>query len=189
MIPHKSIDFLAGQVSLEPGNPADYGALARFHYLGRRPATWADVIVARYTADHPAAGAATAPKIIGIAVLSYPSAVHRARQRTFDLSRLGYGRRLRWVNANVRTISRVIVHPQFRALGLARALIEALCARCPTPIIESSARMGRAHPMFERAGFTRVDPVDEDEPVYYWRCCTQTALPIAPDATPRTLAS
>lgn len=165
MIPQKTTNFLPGRIDIDPGKPADYAALARFHYLAKRPATWACVVVARYVPDR----ADRPPKVIGIGVLSWPSALHRARHRTFGIRSMRFGQRLYWVNANLRTISRVIVHPQFRALGLARQLIEALCARCPTPFIESTARMGRAHPMFERAGFTRVEPIDEDEPLYYWR--------------------
>ncbi len=165
MIPQNALDFLPGRITLGPGETAEYAALERFHYLAKRPATWAAIVVARYLPD----GAGQPARVIGIAVLSYPSAVHRARHRTFGLGAMSYGQRLRWANANLRTISRVVVHPQFRSLGLTRPLIEAICARCTTPLIESTARMGRAHPMFERAGFTRVDPPDDDEPLYYWR--------------------
>ena len=33
--------------------------------------------------------------------------------------------------------------------------------------VEAIARMGRVHPMFERAGMTRVPPLNADEPAYY----------------------
>lgn len=155
-------DFLPGQIVLEPGTRSDYRTLERFHYVPSRPATWSAVCVARYlTADEPA-------RVIGVAVLSYPSALHRARHRTFGLKPLRYGARLRWTNARLRTISRVIVHPQFRSIGLSTRMIHWLCEQCSTRYVEASARMGLAHPLFERAGFTRVDPIHADEPVYYW---------------------
>jgi len=163
-------DFLPHPIELSVGRASDYTTLARFHYLAGAPATWAGVSVARYDG-----------RLIAVAALSYPSAVHRGRDRAFGLTGQTYGQRLRWANANVLNISRVVVHPQFRALGLARVLIEDLCTRCKTPYVESSARMGRAHPMFERAGFTRIDPATLAEPVYYFR---KLRTPLAPHVTP-----
>lgn len=170
MIPQNSADFLPGRVDIVAGAARDYRTLQRFHYLPTRPATWAAVAAAWY---HPPASENTAivrmPRLIGVAVLSWPSALNSGRNRAFDLARLRYGQRIRWANENVRTISRVVVHPQFRSIGLSHALIDWLCDRCTTRYIEASARMGRAHPMFDRAGFHRIDPADDRRPLYYWR--------------------
>ena len=56
--------------------------------------------------------------MIAVGVLSYPTPSHRGRERVLGLGGPRYGEKLRFVNAHVRTISRVIVHPQFRALGI-----------------------------------------------------------------------
>ncbi len=160
-----STDFLPGPIDIAPGKPRDYRALERFHYLPLRPATWAGVWTARYK---PPDRHTRPSQIVAVAVLSYPSAVHRVRHRVFGLEPMSFGQKLRWANASLRTISRVIVHPQFRAIGLARAMVERLLADCPTRYVETSARMGRAHPLFEAAGMTRVDPEDADAPVYFW---------------------
>jgi ABC-type ATPase with predicted acetyltransferase domain len=77
-----------------------------------------------------------------------------------------YRQRLRWANDNVRTISRVIVHPQFRGVGLASALVRRIVSDCPTRYAEALAVMGRAHPFFEKAGMTRVQTAAEGA-VYY----------------------
>jgi GNAT superfamily N-acetyltransferase len=106
--------------------------------------------------------------LIGVVVLSYPSALHRTRHRVFGLRSMPFGERLHWVNANLRTISRVVVHPQFRGVGLSTTLIRAAVDACPTPFVEASARMGRAHPLFDRAGFTRVEPITPEEAIYFW---------------------
>lgn len=108
------------------------------------------------------------PIIAAVAVLSHPVPVSRGRDRAFGLSGWTYGRRLRFANDNIRTISRVIVHPSFRSLGLSTMLIRRLIETCPTPFIEALARMGRAHPLFDCAGMTRVEPLCEDEPVYFY---------------------
>ena len=155
--------FLQGALILQQGCAKDYRALERFHYVPKRPATWASVVVARYVP-----GDGQPIRLIGVGVLSYPSALLRARHRTFGLKPMHYGQRMRWSNAHVRTISRIIVHPQFRGIGLSTLLIHWLRDQCSTRYIEAPARMGHAHPLFERAGFTRVEPIDADEPVYYW---------------------
>ena len=165
MIAQNLPDFLPGRIDISAGTAADYRTLERFHYLPCRPATWAAVVSAKYVPPDDSRPA----KLIGVAVLSWPSALNSGRNQAFDLARLRYGQRIRWANENVRTISRVVVHPQFRSIGLSHALIDWLCDRCTTRYIESSARMGRAHPMFDRAGFHRIDPLDDRHPLYYWR--------------------
>lgn len=168
IISQNQFDYLPGSVELSSGNPCDYRAMERFHYLPLRPATYAGVWVARFS-PHAAPNPA---RIVGVVVLSYPSAVHAMRNRVFGLSPMRYGEKIRWANAHLRTISRVIIHPQFRSIGLAGSLIRLAIEKCPTRYVEAAARMGRAHPMFEHAGMTRVDPADVTKPIYYWidRC-------------------
>jgi N-acetylglutamate synthase-like GNAT family acetyltransferase len=62
----------------------------------------------------------------------------------------------------------VIVHPVFRATGLATRLVRRMIAECPTPYIEALATMGWVHPFFDRAGMTRIEPDDPDRAVYYY---------------------
>ncbi|MBC7783094.1 MAG: GNAT family N-acetyltransferase [Burkholderiales bacterium] len=172
-------DFLPAPVHFRAGSASDYRALERFHYLPQRPATWAGVRVATCVDAGIDAGTDTqtgtgAERVIAVAVLSYPSALHRTRHKVFELKHHGFGERIAWANANVRTISRVIVHPQFRSIGLARVLIKQLIDSATTRYVEASARMGRAHPLFERAGMHRVEPASAAEPVYYWIDRTRT---------------
>lgn len=152
------LNFLPEPLVLEPGTPRDYFALERFHYRPKRPRTWQCVWRIRY-----------GPRVIGVGVLSWPVATARARNVVFGLLGRSYGEQARFVNANLRTISRVVIHPQFRSLGLASALIHCLCDNCPTRYIEAMAVMARIHPMFDRAGLNRVDPEDDNAAVYYWK--------------------
>ena len=166
------------------GTPAHYRALERFHYRGKRPATWAGVICIEF--DEPSDSRGTAcrrstvnphntwdtpgrdcARIIGVGVLSWPTAVSKPRQEVFALDVHDYGQQVRWANENVRTISRVIVHPQFRGLGLARLLVGGLCAMCTTRYVEARAAMASAHPMFERAGMRRHD--SGNGAAYFWK--------------------
>lgn len=166
--------FLPGRMLLRLGRPSDYAALERFHYRGRRPATWAGVICIEYVecaGGTPWRGHEVQRhdlgRIVGVGVLSWPTAVSRPRREVFHLDASDYGRQVRWANANVRTISRVIVHPQFRGLGLARILVEGLCAICRAPYAEARAAMASVHPLFERAGMRRHDC--GEEAAYFWK--------------------
>jgi hypothetical protein len=158
--------ILPGRLYLDRGAPQDYRALERFHYRPRRPATWAAVWVVRYEdpgAEH---------RVVGVAVLSYPTVNSTSRDRALHLTTWPARKKLAFVNRHVRTISRVIVHPQFRSLGLASRLVTCICANCPTRFVEAFAVMGRVHPFFEKGGMTRQEaPVVEGQPgvapVYY----------------------
>jgi predicted N-acetyltransferase YhbS len=78
------------------------------------------------------------------------------------------GRKLGFVNRHVRTISRVVVHPQFRGVGLASGLVRAICRAAPTRYVEAFAVMGRVHPFFEKGGMVRGERGEDGGVVYYW---------------------
>ena len=162
-------DWLPGRLTLGTGTARDYAGLARWHYKSGRPATWAATVAVR----HELPGL-DRPRLAAVGVLSWPTPCSRGRSLAFGLGGLTYGERLRWANANVRTISRVVVRPSYRGAGLAAAVIGALVERCQAPICETTAAMGAFHPMFERAGMTRVE-VDGRAP-YFW-CRTGREAP------------
>ena len=182
-------DFLPGRLVLERGRASDYRALAAFHYAAGPPATWAGVWVVRYVeryaggtacgcvcvespARTPTRHCTDTPtrsdhaRTVAVAVLSYPVPSCRPRERWFGLTG-SRSEKLRFANAHLRTISRVVVHPQFRSLGLSATLVRCLCEHCDTRYVEAIARMGRVVPLFERAGMTRVTPATRDEPAYF----------------------
>src|SRR5947207_1365182 len=72
---------------------------------------------------------------------------------------MGRGRdrgKFKFLNSNVGTIAGVIVHPQFRAMGIASWLVRRICEDCPTRYVEAIAVMGEVVPFFERAGMRRA---------------------------------
>ena len=154
---------LPGRVRLRRGRARDYEQLKRFHYRGNRPATWADVWVAEYSA---ATSEDAGGRVVAVAVLSFPTIALHARDEALGLRGMEERARIAFVNRNVRTISRVIVHPQFRSVGLAVALVRCLIQQCNTRYVEALAVMGKAHPFFEKAGMRRID-AGEARPVYY----------------------
>jgi GNAT superfamily N-acetyltransferase len=153
-----AVDHLPGVLGISRGNSRDYDELARFHYRRGRPATFADVWTVRYSDEG---------RVVAVGVLSYPVPASHARDGALDLGRLSDRAKLRFVNRHLRTISRVIVHPTFRSLGLARTLVDCLLHNCTTRYVEAFAAMGRAHPFFELAGMTRYEIERPGAPIYY----------------------
>jgi len=174
---------LPGQFLIEPGTMADYHALARFHYRPGKPATVAGIWRARFVyrdrIDHE--------QIAAVGVLSYPVPCCRERNLVFGLGGLPYREKLAFANRELRTISRVIVHPVFRATGLATAIVRQLCQHCPTRYVEAMAVMGWVHPFFERAGMQRLDPEEPGRPVYFY--ATAGPPPMRPVALALPLAA
>lgn len=148
---------LGGDITLAPGTIEHYHALAHFHYQSKRPATIAAIDRALFT---PTDGGE--PILAGVVVRSRPGLGGAARRlalgaRYDELPRTLRGRA---INHELTTISRVIVDPRFRGLGLAQRLARHVLApeRALTPYTEAFARMGHMHPFFERAGMIRCDP-------------------------------
>ena len=162
-IPPNPFAFLPGALRLTPGRAADYRQLERFHYAHARPASFARVWTIRYW---PAPSPCGEGRLIAVAVLSCPPLRCAARERALALSPPDSRQLAPFVNRNLRTISRVVVHPQFRGIGLASLLIRAACALADTPMVEAIARMGAAHPLFERAGMMR-QPTLAGEAAYF----------------------
>ena len=154
-------DFLPGRFVLERGSAADYHRLAAFHYAAGPPATWADIRAIRYVQPQQPA------RLAAVGVLSWPVPSCRIRERWFGLDPLARDQNLRFANRCLRTISRIIVHPQFRAIGLSPLLVRCLCAHCPTRWVEAIAVMGHIHPLFTRAGMLHGNPHALHEPAYF----------------------
>ena len=154
--------FLPGIFRVTRGERADYLALERFHYRRGRPATWAGVWVVRY------GDGSAIDRVVAVGVLSFPCVNCDARDRALGLARMPVKKRLRYVNEHVRVISRVVVHPQFRAMGLASRLVSHICEESNVRWIEAMAAMGRVHPLFERGGMKCLGEGREGVRYYLW---------------------
>lgn len=151
---------LTDELTLDAGSVRDYEALAEHHYRSHRPATVTRVLVLRRSAPtvigrYLAQGDRT--QTVGVLVESLPALLCRMRNVALDER---YGTHLRareramLLNAELRCISRVVVHPQWRGLGLAVQLVRAALNSATTIYTEALAAMGKVHPFFERAGMT-----------------------------------
>lgn len=141
-------------VRIGRGVYADYRLLERYHYRAGRPAVPVRVLRARVGRE-----------VAGVLVVARPTLNGRWR-------RAGWGKVIRgdrraraaWLNAEVRTIARVIVDPRFRGMSIARRLVRAYLRDPETGRTEAVAAMGAYCPFFERAGMreVRCGPNDAD---------------------------
>ena len=129
------------------GGFEDYKKLARFHYRDSRPGAYTAIFVIR-----PIKALSTEP--IGVIVYTMPSAGAELRNIATDNFFAGFDNRTRLglINENIRCISRVIIEPRFRGLGLASRLVRETMPKMDVPIIEAMAVMGLVNPFFEKAG-------------------------------------
>jgi GNAT superfamily N-acetyltransferase len=168
--------LLAG-IAIERGMRDDWLALAPLHYRSHHAGAVTDIfrIMYRHTraqtsplhgrrtehtppADPPAVPGASRSLLVGVIVYSRAAlslgARDRAtggRYRTGGMGRVAAGY---LVNRELRVISRVVIAPNWRGLGLASRLVAETMPQVAAPYVEAMAAMGEMHPMFVRAGMT-----------------------------------
>lgn len=125
------------------GTTADYRRLARFHYRAGTPGLPWLVLVARRPTGEP----------VGVLVASYPALNGWWRQAAWP-SR--FGCHISRLNREVRVISRVIVDPRWRGLGVASGLVRHYLRHHATAKTEAVAAMGDVSPFFARAGMREL---------------------------------
>jgi GNAT superfamily N-acetyltransferase len=89
-------------------------------------------------------------ELCGVIVYTYPGAA--ASGRRMVMPRMG----MHELNWRVSQISRVVVHPKYRTIGLGVKLVHDTIPRCGTEYVEMSAVMAKYNPFAEKAGMTKV---------------------------------
>lgn len=139
-------------VRTERGTRQDWPAMAPLHYRGHRPTAMTDVFRMVYASE------VRRVRLVGVIVYCRAPLVLAARNRAtggrYRLGRCGRLSTAALINRELRTISRVVIAPNWRGLGLAGRLVRETLPRVGTPYVEALAAMGRVHPFFERAGMT-----------------------------------
>jgi hypothetical protein len=137
-----------------PGTKADYESLTQYHYRECSVGPYAGIFAFKGKFR-------TAEKLETVGVIVYAMPVAGCQLRSTATGGLFAGldksSRLKLIGKNIRTISRVIIEPRFRSLGLAVRLVKETMPLMNVPFIEALAVMGRVNPFFEKAGMTRFD--------------------------------
>ncbi len=151
--PDNDLEFVNGSL-------ADYQTLKEHHYRADRPATATRVLALRCKSQSVTVrfrGKPAGSQTVAVLIESLPSL--SCTMRNWAL-RDRYGnwleprQRATLLNREVRVISRVVVHPCWRGIGLAVRLVKAALDQPTTIYTEALAAMGRVNPFFERAGMT-----------------------------------
>jgi GNAT superfamily N-acetyltransferase len=149
MAPARTCTLLAG-IRIQRGAREDWDRLAPLHYRSHHAGAVSDI----FRMVHRAAG--QRETLVGVIVYCRSPLSLAARNRATG-GRYRVGRNLavgRLVNEELRIVSRVVIAPNWRGLGLARRLVAETLPRVGTPYVEALAAMGRVHPFFEQAGMT-----------------------------------
>ena len=141
----------AGALEIVRAGRKEYEQLSCFHYRDCSLGPYAAVYALKDM--HPAA--IRTGTIAGVVV--YTTAAPNLEMRKFAIGDVfsGFSDRrigLAMVNKNIRCISRVIIEPRYRGIGLASMLVRQTLKRLDMPIVEAMAVMGRVNPFFEKAG-------------------------------------
>ncbi|UCF42395.1 MAG: hypothetical protein JSV99_07250 [Planctomycetota bacterium] len=133
------------------GDAGDYERLAGYHYRERKVGPYAGIFALR-AKGHLARRCGV--KTVGVIVYRMPSMSCELRNAATGGVFAGFNRvtGLSLVNKNVRCISRVIIEPRFRGIGLASRLVSETLAETGVAIIEAIAEMGMVNPFFKKAG-------------------------------------
>jgi len=139
------------RLDIVTGGVSDYEKLAHYHYRDNRLGPFAAIFALRPRKELASRlGTDTA----GVIVYKMPSPGLELRNAATGNIFSGFDRAtgLTLVNKTIRCISRVIIEPRFRGLGLASTLVRETMPRMNVPIVEAMAVMGLVNPFFEKAG-------------------------------------
>jgi ABC-type transport system involved in cytochrome c biogenesis ATPase subunit/GNAT superfamily N-acetyltransferase len=127
---------------IEEGIMEDYKQLAEFHY--RNPDT--QPLPLKIFSLRREDG-----MVVGVIFYSWPPIATSGRRQA-----IGRALSLEELNKNLATISRVILHPSYRSLGLGVRLVNETLPLVGRPYVEAIAVMARYNPFFEKAGMRKI---------------------------------
>jgi len=144
---------LSEKLQISPGTLDDYRRLAYYHYRDSRPGPVAAIFTLRPV---PKSEVLLQAPAVGVIVYSMPVPEVELRDVATAGFFAGFDRSTKCalLNKHVRCITRLVVDPRFRGLGLASRLIRETMPRLDVAIIEAMAVMGLVNPFLERAGMT-----------------------------------
>jgi len=131
---------LVKEMYVAEGTRKDYEELAPFHYRS-----------SSLTATQKIFTLKRGTEIVGVIVYRYPGANCFGRKKAF-----GRTLNLKEVNQSLSLISRVIIHPKYRTIGLGVKLVKDTLPLCGKPYAEMVAVMAKYNPFAERAGMQKV---------------------------------
>jgi ABC-type transport system involved in cytochrome c biogenesis ATPase subunit len=128
---------LTRQMTIQQGTTADYKALSQFHYRESRLPPPKKIFSLKRKDE-----------LCGVIVFSNPPPMCFGRAKVWKGN-------MQQLNKQVSTISRVVVHPKYRSIGLGEKLVAETLPLVGTNV-ETVAVMAKYNPFFERAGMQKI---------------------------------
>jgi N-acetylglutamate synthase-like GNAT family acetyltransferase len=142
------------KVRIEKGSREDYEKLKRFHYRSKNEKE----LESLRTRD--CYRLLYGNCLIGVIIYSVSYLNLKPRNMVFGERYVytpGNLYKARLINEEITRISRVVIHPKFRGIGLGEFLVKETLTRVNAKVVEVLAVMARYNPFFEKAGMLRVD--------------------------------
>jgi ABC-type transport system involved in cytochrome c biogenesis ATPase subunit/GNAT superfamily N-acetyltransferase len=131
---------LTKEMVIEEGCLSDWRRLSEFHYRSHHAGASRKVYCLRRGVE-----------LCGVIVFTYPPPGCAGRNLVLP------GRRsMKELNLELSTISRIVIHPKYRSIGLGVKLIRETLPRGDTPCVEMIAVMAKYNPFAEKAGMKKV---------------------------------
>jgi len=139
---------LMPRLRIEPGTLRDYERFAGWHYRGGDSLGFVDKIFVLRD------GGGGEP--LGIVIYGRP-VLELALRNEATAGR--FSGRPDLLNAELRVLKRLVIHPDVRGCGLGHWLVRRTLPMAGTRLVECLAAMGTVNPVFEKAGMTRMGTV------------------------------
>ena len=130
---------LIREMRVEGGNLKDWRVLSCFHYRSHSPGATREVYRIMRGAE-----------LCGVIIYAYPPPGCQGRRLVLPKMSLME------MNEKLSIISRIVIHPKYRTIGLGAKIIRETLPRVSTPFVEMVAVMAKYNPFAERAGLRRV---------------------------------
>jgi hypothetical protein len=137
------------------GDMKDYESLAMYHYRDAHPVAVKAVYTLRMRGAAP-----WDDKPAGVIVYTMPNPRIELRDAATNGTFMGLDKQseLALINRNIRCISRIVIEPRYRGIGLASRLVRQTMPRLNVPVIESLGVMPSVNPFLEKAGMKPYIP-------------------------------
>ncbi|MGQ9469817.1 MAG: hypothetical protein ACUVTD_08400, partial [Nitrososphaerales archaeon] len=138
---------LVKEMRITEGSIEDYKKLAHFHYHSSYLVAPKKIFAMKRNDE-----------TVGVIVYARPPFVCFGRTKYF-----GRSFKAKELNSKLLTITRVIIHPKYRTIGLGAKLVKETLPLAGSPYVEMIAVMARYNPFAEKAGMIKIAEKKPDE--------------------------
>ncbi|PVX24543.1 MAG: ABC transporter ATP-binding protein [Candidatus Bathyarchaeum sp.] len=128
------------EMHIKKGTRSDYKKLAHFHYRDSRIFAHHKIFVMKRETE-----------TVGAIVYSSPPLAVTGRRQA-----IGKKMTIQEINNKIIRISRVVIHPKYRTIGLGAKIVKETLPLAEKPYVETIAVMAKYNPFFEKAGMNKI---------------------------------